>query len=324
MSCLAAYMSRIVVTLASISAIVATNTLPIVCGQDFAALVRYVPEGANAALFIDANVLKASQLAREQHWFDSRNENGHPFYIPADAQNIIVASRVDPTARLTPQWDVALIRLSTPFDVRSAADAEGGYPAPEPTIPPAEDVFISPALSQIGGTWPTDGRKIGIIADETSDLDGVRELRQAIDAAGMVPLVIGPHGGMLGGGSGTPFPVQRSFLTARSVEFDAVLVAGAPAPAPDATPAYDAKAASGEAHTDPSLAPIDPRMTMLVAEAYRHSKAIGAWGDGAAVLAQAGAGGAGVVVADSPAAALEEVRELLSRHRVWDRFPVLS
>ncbi len=197
-----------------------------------------------------------------------------------------------------------------------------GLPAPAPTIPPAEDVPISPSLSMIGGTWPTDGRKIGIIADETSDLDGVRELRQAIDAAGMVPLVIGPHGGMLGGDSGAPFPVQRSFLTARSVEFDAVLVAGAPAPAPDASPAFDPKSAGGKGHDDPSAAPVDPRMTMLIAEAYRHSKAIGAWGAGAAVLAQAGADGAGVVVGDSPAAVLEQVTTLLAKHRVWERFRV--
>ena len=53
----------------------------------------------------------------------------------------------------------------------------------------------------------------------------------------MVPLLIAPHGGMVG-----DLPVQRTFATGRSVEFDAVLLAGAPAPAPDALPARDAKA----------------------------------------------------------------------------------
>src|SRR5690606_15482603 len=38
-----------------------------------------------------------------------------------------------------------------------------GLPAPEPTVPLA-DVEPSPALSQIGGTWPVDGRIIGIVA----------------------------------------------------------------------------------------------------------------------------------------------------------------
>ena len=187
-----------------------------------------------------------------------------------------------------------------------------GLPAPEPTIPLAEDVVVSPSLSMIGRTWPTDGRRIGIVADESSDLDGVRELREAIDAAGMVPLVIAPHGGMLG-----DIPVQRTFLTGRSVELDAVVLAGAPAPGPDATPAHDAKAGG-----DPKAPSVDPRVTMLVAEAYRHSKAVGAWGAGTAVLAEAGIAGPGVVAGDSPAAVLEGVRELLAAHRVWERFPV--
>ena len=53
----------------------------------------------------------------------------------------------------------------------------------------------------------------------------------------MVPLLIAPHGGTVDG-----MPVQRTFATARSVEFDALLVAGAPIPAPDALPARDEKA----------------------------------------------------------------------------------
>ena len=200
--------------------------------------------------------------------------------------------------------------------------AEGlGLPAPEPTLPLADDVRTSAALSQIGGSWPSDGRRIGIIADDSSDLDGVRELRTAIDAAGMVPLVIAPHGGMLGADSERPFPVQRTFLTARSVEFDAIVLAGATAPGPDAIPTFDAKAAGGEALPDPGTAAVDPRVTMMLAEAFRHAKPIGAWGDGAAVLAQAGIAGAGVVGRDSASAVLEEVQELLARHRVWERFP---
>ncbi|WP_256842097.1 catalase [Ornithinimicrobium cryptoxanthini] len=195
-----------------------------------------------------------------------------------------------------------------------------GLPVPEPTIPPVE-VQPSPALSQIGGTWPVDGRRIGIIADEASDLEGVRELRQAVHAAGMTPLVIAPHGGMLGQESGDPFPVQRSFVTARSVEFDAVLVAGAPAPAPPTTPASDAKASGGDALTEATEAVVDPRVTLLLTEMFRHAKAIGAWGDGAATLVQAGVEGPGVVVADSATAALSQVQELLGAHRVWDRFP---
>ena len=67
----------------------------------------------------------------------------------------------------------------------------------------------SPALSQIGRTWPSDGRTIGIVVDPDGELDGVGEVRRAVFAAGMVPLLIAPHGGMVG-----DLPVQRTFATA--------------------------------------------------------------------------------------------------------------
>src|SRR5690625_753979 len=215
-----------------------------------------------------------------------------------------------------------LIALANIDAVLCARVAEAlGLPAPEPTVPPVADVVASPALSQVGKSWPTDGRKIGIVADDTADLDGVQAVRRAIDDAGMVPLVIAPTGGMLGEGSAA-FAVQRTFLTARSVEFDAVLVAASPAPAPDAGPAYDAKAAGGRGHIAPANAAVDPRVTLLLAEAFRHAKAIGAWGEGARALTDAGLSGAGVVFGQSGSDTLAQVQDLLAQHRVWDRFPV--
>jgi catalase len=153
-----------------------------------------------------------------------------------------------------------------------------------------------------------DGRIIGIVATEGSDVGAVR---QAVLDAGMLPLIVAPHGGKLGG-----LDVQRTFDTARSVEFDAVLVAAAPPPAPGAIPARDAKAGA------PGAAPVDPRVLLLIDEAWRHAKAIGAWGDGAALIEQTGAAGTpGVVTAGDGLSAFTAVRELLADHRVWDRFP---
>ncbi|MEU9554026.1 catalase [Streptomyces fumanus] len=188
-----------------------------------------------------------------------------------------------------------------------------GLPAPEPTVPLA-DVEPSPALSQIGGTWPTEGRMIGIVTGG-DDLEGVAAVREAVLNAGMVPLVVAPAGGTLGDGALT---VQRTFVTARSVEFDAVLLAGVPGVGSDAYTARDAKSdpvPSGPATTD-------PRVALLLSEAFRHGKAIGAWAGGDAALQAAGvpATAPGVVVADSGTAALEQVTRLLGTHRVWERF----
>jgi catalase len=141
-------------------------------------------------------------------------------------------------------------------------------------------------------------------------------VRSAVLGAGMVPLLIGPHGGKLPNG----LPVQRTFLTARSVEYDAVLLAGAPAPAPDATPGRDAKVAEA------APLPVDPRVKLLVDEAFRHAKAVGGWGAGSSALEGFGylPADAGVVMGEDAEAVTSEVLGLMGSHRVWERFPATS
>ncbi|GAA2207309.1 catalase CatB [Nonomuraea monospora] len=190
-----------------------------------------------------------------------------------------------------------------------------GLPEPAPSEPLA-DPAPSPALSQVGHEWPADGRIIGIVADESCDLGVVGAVRQAVLSAGMVPLIIAPKGGMLG-----TMPVQRTFLTARSVEFDALLLAGAPMPGKDAYGARDAKA--GNRLPDE---PVDPRVTLMVQEVYRHAKAIGGWGTAGQVLAQAGVveQAPGVVVGGDGEQVLRDVVGLMAAHRVWERFPTAA
>ncbi|WP_439658433.1 catalase [Lentzea sp. HUAS TT2] len=183
-----------------------------------------------------------------------------------------------------------------------------GLPVPAATKRPRK-VEPSPVLSQIGQTWPTDGRVIGIVVDP-ADLDGVRTVRETVLAGGMVPLLIAPTGGPLDADSG--LVAQRTLLTARSVEFDALLVAGS-SPAGADTP--------GGAATEPGDA-IDPRVIRMVQECYRHAKAIGAWGNGRLAVEAAGYSAApGIVIGDDPADVLKATTILLESHRVWERFP---
>ncbi|MEV7367509.1 hypothetical protein ACWDR2_34120 [Streptomyces sp. NPDC003631] len=65
-------------------------------------------------------------------------------------------------------------------------------------------------------------------------------------------------------------------------------------------------------------------MALLLSEAFRHGKAIGAWSGGEGALEAAGvpADAPGVVVGDSGATVLEQLAGLLGAHRVWERFTV--
>jgi catalase len=188
-----------------------------------------------------------------------------------------------------------------------------GLPAPAPTesVP---DVEPSPALSQVGSSWPTDGRVVGIVVDVDGDLTGVEEARTTIFQAGMLPLLIAARGGMLPDGT----PIQRTFLTARSVEYDAVLLAGSPGPAPDALVHRDAKA--GAAGTTV----LDPRVALLLDEVWRQAKAIGAWGPGRTALEAVAVSpeAEGVETGDAVGDVLGPVLDAMTRHRAWDRFAV--
>ncbi|EMD23411.1 Catalase [Amycolatopsis azurea DSM 43854] len=178
-----------------------------------------------------------------------------------------------------------------------AAVADGlGLPAPDGT--PAEDVTPSAALSQIPtGPGPIAGRIIGVVAASGADLAGVGKLRRAVEAKGGILRVLAPVGGTLKRGRGQQ-PVSRTFLTARSIEFDAVVVA-------DGTAGLQ-----------------DVKLTVLLQEAFRHCKVIGAWGDGVQVLTDAGidVGAPGMVLADEVAKPFStELVDGVGLHRVWER-----
>ena len=199
-----------------------------------------------------------------------------------------------------------------------AAVAKGlGLAAPKATVD-VTDAEPSPALSQLGKEWPVAGRVVGIIADEATPAEDLRTATETLAQAGIVPLVVAPAGGVLGEAP-DGVQVQRTYLTARSTEFDAVIVAGSSVPAPDAEQGRDAKAG------EPGVS-IDPRVVLLLSEAFRHAKAIGAWGQGAEALDAASIpqDSAGVAVADGPEEVLSAVTGLLAAHRAWERFPAAS
>jgi catalase len=96
-------------------------------------------------------------------------------------------------------------------------------------------------------------RKVGIIAGADSDLAGVTKLVRSIQRLGATPLVTAPLGGVLRSGRRSVI-VERTLLTARSIEYDAIVVA------------------AGTTPTD------DIKLVVLLQEAFRHCNSAGRMG----------------------------------------------
>ena len=153
---------------------------------------------------------------------------------------------------------------------------------------------------------------MGILVGPDTDADQLTTLISRIDAEDMVPLVIAPQGGEVAPG----VVAHRTLLTARSIEFDAVVVTTAGAPAHQVAAGMDAKAGA------PSPGDVDPRVSLLLNEMWRHAKAIAAFGPGVIALETLQIGQTpGVVGAESAEDALDSAVQLLGSHRVWERFP---
>jgi catalase len=164
-----------------------------------------------------------------------------------------------------------------------------------PTGQPAANIVASPALSMVAdGPGPVASRIVGIIATDASDSAELEALVAALDAEGVVGQIVAPHGGVVAGG----VPVDKTFHSTDSVEFDALVLAG------------------GVDDT------VDRKVGVMAQEAYRHHKTVGAWGTANVVL-----GGLGILE-DSPGVVTgllgddafgQALIEALSWHRHWAR-----
>ncbi|WP_067858784.1 catalase [Nocardia shimofusensis] len=160
------------------------------------------------------------------------------------------------------------------------------------------EATTSEALAQVRGSWPAEGRIIGIVADDDTDAKDLTATIEKIFDSSMTPLVIAAHGGELGSGKHT-VPISRTLDTARSIEFDAVLLAA----------------------TLP-----DPKLTVLLQEAHRHLKVVVYTPAGEAALRTAGIadGFDGIEAASGIESAFALIAEALPEHRVWSRAAQLT
>ncbi|WP_233524529.1 catalase HPII [Mucilaginibacter conchicola] len=102
-----------------------------------------------------------------------------------------------------------------------------GDPAAYQSVQAESTVAVSPVLSMAGTLKDTvKSRKVAILAADGADAASLRIVKDALEAEGAVAEVIAPKMGVITAADGTQIQVDQSFLTAASVLFDAVYVAG--------------------------------------------------------------------------------------------------
>ena len=176
----------------------------------------------------------------------------------------------------------------------------------------------SPALSQLnltGGSAAT--RKVAVLVADGVDGTGVRRLTEGLREAGVIPELLAPADGPVHSANSGDLEADRAIPTMGSVLYDGVVVACGP---------ESVQALTGDGYT-----------VHFVAEAFRHQKAVGAFGAGVRVLEAAELNGTrlagdgdGVTVdhgvVTTPAAAdtlpaefWQDLVQFLAAHRAWDR-----
>ncbi len=247
---------------------------------------------------IEGTVVRAQPLSFDDHF--SQSTQFYRSLTPIEQGHLVEAF----TFELGKCYQQAIkerqLEALANVDADLCAQVAAGLGLTAPTGAPAEDVIISPVLSQIVlEPGPIAGRQIGVIADPASDLAGIAKLRQAVEKQGAALHVIAPVGGVLTDGTNSDI-VERTLLTVRSIEFDAFVIADGTVPTGDI------------------------KLVLLLQEAYRHCKPVGAWGSGTAILEATNieADGPGVVTGKSAAKSFtDELIAAVGLHRAWDRAP---
>jgi catalase len=237
---------------------------------------------------------------------------------PVEAKHIVAAFAFELGKVEVPDIRKRAVEQLNRIDNELASQVAGKLGLPEPAAEPVDDKMPeSPALSQMNtATDSIATRKIAVLAANGVDAKGVEKVKRALERQGAIVEVLAPvAGGMLPGGSGGEVAVDRAFTTMASVLYDAIVV-------PCGPDSVETLSKDGYA-------------THFIVEAYKHLKAVGAFGSGVDLLRKVGiterlADHTDVVVSNgvvSTAAAADDLTDefsqafasALAQHRAWDR-----
>ena len=145
--------------------------------------------GADEGAFLEAAVSVAGPKTRSAPAsYDDHFSQVRQFWLsmtPVERDHIVLAYTFELTKcfeqTIRERQLAALANVDPELCARVAAGL--GLPVPDATEPLA-DVPASPALSQVGGSFPADGRTVGIVVDQDTDAAAIDALSGAIRAEG--------------------------------------------------------------------------------------------------------------------------------------------
>ncbi|HZA12589.1 catalase [Mycobacterium sp.] len=284
--------------------------------------------GGGCPALADEDVFRHYTEKVDGHKIRQRAKSFQDFYSQArmfwksmsapEAKHIVAAFAFELGKVEVPQIRSRVVEQLNLVDHELATQVAGKLGLPEPEEGPVDDKMpASPALSQLNtATDSVATRKIAVLAANGVDVSGTERFADAMRHRGAIVEILAPTaGGTLSGGSGGELDVDRAINTMASVLYDAVVVPCGPS--------------SVETLSNDGYA------MHFVTEAYKHLKAVGAFGSGVDVLRKAGvaerlAEDSGVVVSKgvvSTTAAADDLGDqfsdafaaTLAQHRAWDR-----
>ena len=233
-----------------------------------------------------------------------------------EAEHIVAAYAFELGKVETPEIRAAVVAQLNKVDHDLARQVAEKLGLPEPDEEPTPQTVTSPALSQLNtATDSIATRKIAVLAADGVDVTGVEKVRASLVERGAIVEILAPHGGTVSGGTGGALAVDRALNTMASVLYDAVIV-----------PCGEKSVATLSA---------DGYALHFIAEAYKHVKAVGAFGSGVDLLRRMNIGtqladDTDVVTVEgvvTTTAAQDDIPEQfgaafaaeLAKHRAWSR-----
>src|SRR5699024_3555560 len=81
-----------------------------------------------------------------------------------------------------------------------------------------------PSIPNYVDRWRSARRLDGSVVGTDAAFDGIQRVHELIGEQGMIPLLVAPVGGRYGD-TDSEIPVERTYATMRSVEFDSIILA---------------------------------------------------------------------------------------------------